>query len=72
VAVIAWDGLEAGRSLGLFLSICVPMAFAGQTLALRRYRNVDMVPAMPGRRHVIFHYDYGFTAGHVGGGFNVI
>ncbi len=74
VAVIAWDGLEAGgRSLGLFLSICVPMAFAGQTLALRRYRNVDMVPAicLGGILSFFIAGIMGFTAGHVGGGFNV-
>ncbi len=73
VAVIAWDGLEAGRSLGLFLSICVPMAFAGQTLALRRYRNVDMVPAicLGGIMSFFIAGVMGFAAGHAGGGFNV-
>jgi drug/metabolite transporter (DMT)-like permease len=73
VGVIAWDGLEAGRSMGLFLSICVPMAFAGQTLALRRYRNVDMVPAicLGGIMSFFIAGLFGFTAGHVGGGFNV-
>ena len=73
VGVIAWDGLEAGRSMGLLLSICVPMAFAGQTLALRRYRNVDMVPAicLGGVLSFFIAGIFGFTAGHVGGGFNV-
>lgn len=74
VGVIAWDGLEAGRStLGLFLSICVPMAFAGQTLALRRYRNVDMVPAicLGGIMSFFIAGILGFTAGHAGGGFDV-
>ena len=73
VGIIAWDGLEAGRSMGLLLSICVPMAFAGQTLALRRYRNVDMVPAMclGGILSFFIAGILGFTAGHVGGGFNV-
>jgi drug/metabolite transporter (DMT)-like permease len=74
VGVIAWDGLEAGRStLGLFLSICVPMAFAGQTLALRRYRNVDMVPAicLGGIMSFFIAGFLGFTAGHAGGGFDV-
>jgi drug/metabolite transporter (DMT)-like permease len=74
VGVIAWDGLEAGgRSLGLFLSICVPMAFAGQTLALRKYRNVDMVPAicLGGVMSFFIAGFLGFTAGHAGGGFDV-
>jgi len=73
VGVITHDGLEAGRSLGLLLSICVPMAFAGQTLALRRYRNVDMVPAIcfGGVLSFFLAGIFGFTAGHVGGGFNV-
>jgi drug/metabolite transporter (DMT)-like permease len=74
VGVIAWDGLEAGRStLGLFLSICVPMAFAGQTLALRRYRHVDMVPSicLGGIMSFFIAGILGFTAGHAGGGFDV-
>ena len=74
VGVIAWDGLEAGRSsLGLLLAILVPMAFAGQTLALRRYRNVDMVPAicLGGIMSFFIAGFLGFTAGHAGGGFDV-
>ena len=74
VGVIAWDGLEAGRStLGLLLSISVPMAFAGQTLALRRYRNVDMVPSicLGGIMSFFIAGFLGFTAGHAGGGFDV-
>ncbi|MEP7174429.1 MAG: DMT family transporter [Aestuariivirga sp.] len=74
VGVIAWDGLEAGHStLGLLLSICVPMAFAGQTLALRRYRNVDMVPSicLGGAMSFFIAGFLGFTAGHAGGGFDV-
>ena len=74
VGVIAWDGLEAGHStLGLLLSICVPMAFAGQTLALRRYRNVDMVPSicLGGVMSFFIAGILGFTAGHAGGGFDV-
>lgn len=73
VGVIAWDGLEAGRSMGLLLSICVPMAFAGQTLALRRYRNVDMVPAicLGGILSFFLAGFFGYTAGHPGGGFDV-
>ena len=74
VGVIAWDGLEGWPARWvLFLSICVPMAFAGQTLALRRYRNVDMVPAicLGGILSFFIAGFLGFTAGHAGGGFNV-
>jgi drug/metabolite transporter (DMT)-like permease len=73
VGVIAWDGLEAGRSMGLLLSICVPMAFAGQTLALRRYRSVDMVPSicLGGIFSFLIAGTFGFVTGRVGGGFNV-
>jgi drug/metabolite transporter, DME family len=46
VAIIAWDGLEAGSWLGLAFAFCIPVTFAGQTLALRRYRDVDMIPAI--------------------------
>jgi drug/metabolite transporter (DMT)-like permease len=74
VGVIAWDGLADGHStLGLLLSICVPMAFAGQTLALRRYRNVDMVPSicLGGIMSFFIAGILGFAAGHAGGGFDV-
>jgi drug/metabolite transporter (DMT)-like permease len=46
VGIIAWHGLEAGNLIGIIVSIMVPMSFAGQTLSLRRYRHVDMVPAI--------------------------
>jgi drug/metabolite transporter, DME family len=46
VGIIAWHGLEAGNLIGMLVSIMVPISFAGQTLALRRYRHVDMVPAI--------------------------
>jgi len=73
VSIIAWDGLETGRWLGLFLAIGVPMSFAGQTLALRRYRSVDMVPSfcLGGALSFVIAGLLGFTTGHVGGGFNV-
>ena len=73
VGVIAWDGLEAGRSMGLLFSICVPIAFAGQTLVLRRYRNVDMVPSicLGGIFSFFIAGTFGFVTGRVGGGFNV-
>ena len=73
VGVIAWDGLETGKMLGMIISICVPISFAMQTLALRRYRNVDMVPAICVGGFVTFFAAglLGFLAGHTGGGFNV-
>ncbi len=73
VGVIAWDGLEAGRWLGILVSVCVPIAFAGQTLTLRRYRGVDMVPAICVGGFATFFItgSLGFLAGHAGGGFDV-
>ncbi len=74
VGIIAWDGLEAGRMLGIVVSICVPMSFAGQTLMLRRYRSVDMVPAICAGGFFTFFAAgiLGFLAGHTGGGFEVL
>ncbi len=46
VGIIAWHGLEAGNLIGIIVSVMVPMSFAGQTLSLRRFRHVDMVPAI--------------------------
>jgi drug/metabolite transporter, DME family len=46
MGVIAWDGLEAGNMAGIFVSLLVPFCFAMQTLTLRRYRAVDMTPAI--------------------------
>jgi drug/metabolite transporter (DMT)-like permease len=73
VGIIAWDGLEAGRWLGILVSVCVPICFAGQTLTLRRYRNFDMVPAICVGGFATFFIagGLGFLAGHAGGGFNV-
>jgi len=51
----------------------VPMTFAGQTLALRRYRGVDMTPAICTGGFLSFLVAglLGFTAGHAGGGFEI-
>ncbi len=43
---IAKDGLQAGNWLGIAVSLLVPFCFAMQTLTLRRYRAVDMTPAI--------------------------
>ena len=73
VGVIAWDGLEGGHAIGLLVSLGVPISFAIQTLALRRYRSVDMVPAICVGGFVTFFVAgiLGFSAGHAMGGFDV-
>ncbi len=73
VGIIAWDGLEGGRVIGIIVSILVPISFAGQTLMLRRYRGYDMVPALCAGGFGCFVAAglLGFTAGHAAGGFTV-
>ena len=73
VGVIAWDGLEGGHAIGLLVSLGVPISFAIQTLALRRYRSFDMVPAICVGGFVTFFVAgfLGFSAGHAMGGFDV-
>lgn len=73
VGIIAWDGIEGGRLLGIIVSILVPISFSGQTLSLRRYRHVDMVPAIcVGGFLTFFAAGFiGFAAGHEGGGFEI-
>ena len=73
VSIIAWEQLGAGNLLGILVCIGVPISFAGQTLALRRYRNIDMVPAICIGGFLSFAAAglLGFTAGHAGGGFEV-
>ena len=74
VAVIAWDGVNAGNLTGILVSLLVPLSFAGQTVTLRRYRAFDMVPAICVGGVVTFllaglmGYIFG---GHSGGGFQV-
>jgi drug/metabolite transporter, DME family len=72
MGVIAWDGLEAGNSIGLLVCLMVPLSFAVQTLMLRRYRNVDMVPAIcvGGMVSFLGAGGVGFFF-HSGGGFDV-
>jgi drug/metabolite transporter (DMT)-like permease len=72
--VIAWDGITAGNLLGMVVCLLVPISFAGQTLALRRYRGIDMVPAICVGGFVTFIVAgvMGYVAGgHPGGGFPV-
>jgi drug/metabolite transporter, DME family len=72
MTVIAKDGLEAGNWLGMAVSLIVPFCFAMQTLTLRRYRAVDMTPAICIGGAMAFvgagFAGYFFQAG---GGFNV-
>jgi drug/metabolite transporter, DME family len=46
MTVIAKDGLDSGNWIGIAVSLLVPFCFAMQTLTLRRYRAVDMTPAI--------------------------
>lgn len=73
VGIIAWDGLEGGRLLGIVVSICVPISFAAQTLTLRRFRGYDMVPALcVGGVLTFFAAGFlGFLAGHEHGAFDI-
>lgn len=73
VSVIAWAQLDAGNLAGILISLGVPISFAGQSLALRRYRNLDMVPAIciGGFASFLIAGLLGFTAGHEFGGFDV-
>ncbi len=43
---IAQGGFETGHIAGLILSLAVPLTFALQTLMLRRYRDIDMMPSI--------------------------
>jgi drug/metabolite transporter, DME family len=46
MVIIASDELQRDNLAGILICLLVPFSFAVQTLALRRYRNVDMVPAI--------------------------
>lgn len=73
VSIIARDGLAGGQLPGILAAIGIPICFAGQTLALRRYRHVDLVPAICVGGFITFLCTglLGFFAGHPGGGFEV-
>jgi drug/metabolite transporter (DMT)-like permease len=73
VAGIAWNGLEAGNAIGILVAICMTFTFASQTLTLRRYRHVDMTPAIciGGFATFILAGFFGFFAGNELGGFSV-
>jgi drug/metabolite transporter (DMT)-like permease len=72
MAVIGWDELGQGNLLGILICLTVPFSFAAQTLVLRRFRNIDMIPAIcfGGFLSFIGAGIVGFTV-HPGGGFAV-
>jgi drug/metabolite transporter (DMT)-like permease len=73
VGIIAYDGLEGGKLQGILVACLVPISFAIQTLALRRYRGIDMIPAICVGGFLSFFMAglLGFLAGTVAGGFGV-
>ena len=74
VGVIASDGVSAGNLISILICLLVPASFAAQTVALRRYRSYDMVPAICAGGFFTFivagvlGYVFG---GHSGGGWQV-
>lgn len=73
VTIIAWNGLEAGNAIGILVAIGMTFTFASQTLTLRRFRNVDMTPAIcvGGFATFLLAGFFGFITGKELGGFNV-
>ena len=74
VGAIAWDGFSTGTLLSLVVCLGVPTSFAAQTVALRRYRAFDMVPAICAGGFFTFAVAgvMGFIfGGHPAGGFEV-
>ena len=72
-AIIGWDGLETGRWIGVAISFGIPVTFALQTVLLRRYRHIDMMPSffLGGVFSFLGTGLLGFAAGHAGGGFEI-
>jgi drug/metabolite transporter (DMT)-like permease len=74
VGVIAWEGMSGGNLMSILVCLLVPVSFAAQTVALRRYRSFDMVPAICAGGFFTFlaagalGYVFG---GHPGGGWQV-
>lgn len=66
VAYLVQDGFEAGNFLGNLAALATALSFACQTVTLRRYRDVDLVPAMCVGGFAVF-----LVAGLVGNGFAV-
>lgn len=66
VGIIVHDGLTTGRYLGDLTAVIVALSFACQTLALRRYRDVELMPAMAVGGLAVF-----VVAALIGDGLNV-
>jgi drug/metabolite transporter (DMT)-like permease len=66
VAFIVRDGMQAGNLAGNLVALSCALCWALQVNTLRRYRNVDMVPAM-----VLGGIGVFLVAGFWGGGFDV-
>jgi drug/metabolite transporter, DME family len=66
VVVVMKDGFAAGHWIGNLLAFLVALTFAGQTVLLRRFRELDMVPAICIGGVLVF-----MVAGLFGGGFNI-
>lgn len=66
VAFIVRDGMQAGNLAGNLVALACAVCWALQVNTLRRYRNVDMVPAM-----VLGGIGVFLVAGFWGGGFSV-
>jgi drug/metabolite transporter (DMT)-like permease len=66
VGVIVHGGLVSGHVGGNLVSLLVALSFAGQTLSLRRFRNVELMPAMAVGGIVVF-----LVAAAFGNGFAV-
>ncbi len=65
VVVIVHDGLQTGGWVGNLVSVGTALCFAGQTVTLRRYSSLDMVPAVCAGGFATF-----LIAGILGGGFD--
>jgi drug/metabolite transporter, DME family len=70
---IGWSGFESGQIAGIATSFGVPLTFALQTLLLRRYRHLDMMPAIAIGGFIAFLGCgmIGWFAGLPGGGFGI-
>jgi drug/metabolite transporter (DMT)-like permease len=63
VGVIVHGGLVGGHVTGNLVSLLVALSFTGQTLSLRRYRNVELMPAMAVGGIVVFLLAAAFADG---------
>jgi drug/metabolite transporter (DMT)-like permease len=66
VALVMNEGFTDGHGIGNLLALFVALTFAGQTVLLRRFHELDMVPAICIGGVLVF-----MVAGLFGGGFNI-